>query len=395
MTVSLWQRTPTHRTEHCDVAIIGAGISGLSAAIELETRGISAIILEAEYTGSKASGRNAGYLIRGAAENYAVASKELSRETARFLWDWTQQNLDGLKALGIESTPSYAQRPSCIVSLGEPEHSELIQSHEMLIEDGFAAELVEPNDAPSDLLWKSNKPTLGLINPNDAVCSPTELVELLGTTLSTTPIYENAEVFRIEDDGNRIALRTRSVDVIASRVLICTNAYADQLIPVLNGIITPNRGQMLAIKPRSKSDARLEYAYYLNHGSEYVRSAPNDQIIFGGARTYHEIHEATAADGISDEVQSHLEEFVQELLTDEYKVTARWSGIMGFSPDGMPIIGQVPIHTLQNPNVWYCGGLTGHGMSMGYQTARHAIGVMLDGDHTRFGLNRFESVSKT
>ncbi len=399
MTISLWQRPSNQRnarvTKQCDVVIIGGGISGLSAAIELESRGISAIILEAEFTGSKASGRNAGYLIRGAAENYTIASNELGRDTANFLWDWTQQNLNGLKALGIESTPSYANRASCIVSLGEPEHGELVESHRMLLEDGFKAELIEPKDAPSDLLWKSGKPTLGLINPTDAVCSPTELVELLGTALTSTPIYENAEVYRIEDDGNRIALRTRSIDVIASRVMICTNAYADQLIPVLNGIITPNRGQMLAIKPHKKSDARLEFAYYINHGSEYVRSAPDDQIIFGGARTYYEVHEANAADGISDEVQSRLESFVKELLTDEYEVTARWSGIMGFSPDGMPIIGQVPIHTLENKNIWYCGGLTGHGMSMGYITARHAIGVMLDGESTRFSLDRFELSSKT
>jgi len=205
MTVSLWQRTPTHTTEQCDVAIIGAGITGLSAAVELESRGISAIVLEAEYAGSKASGRNAGYLIRGAAENYALASKQLGRDTAKFLWDWTQQNLAGLKALGLESTPGYAQRPSCIVALGEPEHTELIESQRMLIEDGFAASLVGPEDAPSDPLWRSGKPTLGLINPNDAVCSPIELIGLLGTALASTPIYENAEVFRIEDDGNRNA----------------------------------------------------------------------------------------------------------------------------------------------------------------------------------------------
>lgn len=391
MTVSLWQRTPTHTTEHCDVAIIGAGITGLSAAIELESRGISAIILEADYAGSKASGRNAGYLIRGAAENYALASRQLGRETARFLWDWTQQNLQGLKALGIESTAGYAQSPSCIVALGEPEHSELIESQQMLVEDGFAASLIEPSAAPSDPLWRSGKPTMGLMNPNDALCSPIELVELLGTALATTPIYENAEVFRIEDDGNRIALRTRSVDVIASRVMICTNAYAPGLIESLEGIVTPNRGQMLAIKPRKRSDSKLEFAYYINHGSEYVRSAPGDQIIFGGARTYHADHEATAADEISTEVQSRLESFVRDLITSEYDITARWSGIMGFSPDGMPIIAQVPIHTLDNKNIWFCGGLTGHGMSMGYQTARHAISVMLDGQSTHFGLGRLKN----
>jgi glycine/D-amino acid oxidase-like deaminating enzyme len=390
MTVSLWQRTPTHTTEQCDVAIIGAGISGLSAAIELESRGISAIVLEAEYAGSKASGRNAGFLIRGAAENYANATKQLGRDTTRFLWEWTQSNLQGLKQLGIESTPSYAARPSCVLALGEPEHAELVESHAMMLEDGLGSELVEPKDAPNDPIWRSGKPTIGLVNTEDSVCSPTELVGLLGASLSSTPVYEDAEVYRLEDDGNRIRLRTRAVDVVCSRVLICTNAYASGLITSFQGIITPNRGQMLAVRPHRSSDAHLEYAYYLNHGSEYVRSAPDNQIIFGGCRTYHAQNEATSADETSDEVQSHLERYVRELITEDYDITARWSGIMGFSPDGMPVVDQVRIHTLSNAHVWFCGGLTGHGMSMGYQTGRHAVRVMLEGEQSRFGLDRFQ-----
>ncbi len=389
MTVSLWQRNPTHTTEQCDVAIIGAGISGLSAAIELESRGISAIVLEAEYAGSKASGRNAGFLIRGAAENYANASKKLGRETTQFLWEWTQENLQGLKRLGIESTPGYARRASCVLALGEPEHSELIEAHAMMREDGMRSELIEPKDAPRDPIWRSGKPTIGLLNSEDAVCSPIELVQLLGATLSSTPVFEDAEVYRIEDDGNRIRLRTRAVDVICSRVLVCTNAYAAGLLNDLEGVITPNRGQMLAIRPRKRSDSRLEYAYYLNHGSEYVRSAPNDQIIFGGCRTYYASEEATSSDETSRKVQSHLEQFVRELITTEYDITARWSGIMGFSPDGMPVVDRVRVHTLENDHIWFCGGLTGHGMSMGYQTGRHAVRVMLEGESTRFGLNRF------
>ena len=391
MTVSIWQRSPTHTTEQCDVAIIGAGITGLSAAIELEARGISCIVLEADYAGSKASGRNAGFLIRGAAENYANATRALGRDTTRFLWEWTRENLIGLKQLGIESTPGFAPRPSCVLALGEPEHSELVESHEMMREDGMRCELIEAGDAPSDPIWRSGKPTIGLVNSEDAVCSPIELVGLLNASLSSTPIFEDAEVYRIEDDGNRIRLRSRPVDVVCSRVLICTNAYAASLVTALEGIITPNRGQMLSIKPRKKSDSRLEFAYYLNHGSEYVRSAPGDQVIFGGCRTYHADHEATSADETSREVQSHLERFVRELITTEYDITARWSGIMGFSPDGMPVVARVPVHTLSNEDIWFCGGLTGHGMSMGYQTGRHAVRVMLEGEPTRFGLDRFKS----
>lgn len=391
MTISVWQRTKSLETITCDVAIIGAGISGLSAAIECESRGLSCAIVEESWAGSKASGRNAGFLIRGAASNYALACAQYGRERACALWRWTEQNIDGLRALGLESTEGYRAIPSCIAAMHAEEHQELERSHAMMREDGFDCELVGADGGGlDDALWRSGAVLGGLLNPNDAVCSPYELVRLLSAQLSATALFEDAEVYRIDIEDSRAVVRTRSVEVRASRVLLCTNAYASELAPGLIDVVKPNRGQMLALQPESPEDAGLACAYYLNHGSEYIRRGAPGEVLIGGARARYAEQEATKSDDVTHEVQHRLEDFVRRLVTDRYIVTARWAGIMGFTSDALPVIGAVDLENAAGDGrVWFCGGLTGHGMSMGYQTGRHAVRVMVEGEPTMFGLDRF------
>ncbi|MCC5823416.1 MAG: FAD-binding oxidoreductase [Phycisphaerales bacterium] len=386
MTVSLWQRLePRPMPAHADVAIIGAGITGLSAAMECEARGLRAIVVEQDFPGSKASGRNAGYLMRGAADNYAAAVRDLGRDRARFLWKWTEDNLRALRALGVGTLPGSADRPSCLAALGEPEAGELERSAELMRVDGFKVELIRPDaGAPDDPIWRSGRPVLGLVNPDDAVCSPIELVGLLRSKLSGTPVLTASRVFAIEHGPSGVTVRSRAHTVHAAHALVCTNAYARELLPEMAGLVTPNRGQMLALRPDNPAHADLAFAYYLNHGSEYLRAGPHGTVIIGGSRKHREAEERTDAEGLNPAVQDRLEHWARELITDRYAVTARWSGIMGFSPDGMPIVRACDG---ADGRVWFCGGLTGHGMSMGHLTARHAVAAMLDGTPSLFGLH--------
>jgi glycine/D-amino acid oxidase-like deaminating enzyme len=224
---------------------------------------------------------------------------------------------------------------------------------------------------------------LALVNPDDAVCSPIELVGLLRARLTTTPVLGASRVYAIEPDANRVIIRARNHTVHATHGLVCTNAYAAELLPELDGLVVPNRGQMFAMRPHDPAQAHLAYAYYLNHGSEYIRSGPDGTVVIGGARKHREAEERTDAEGLNPAVQARLEQWARELITDRFEVIARWSGIMGFSPDGMPIVRQTRDG---GGRVWFCGGLTGHGMSMGHLTARHAVGAMLDGTPSPFDL---------
>lgn len=371
MTVPYWQRSSKPQLIDADVAVIGGGVCGLSAALHLMRRGLSVVVLERHAPGAGASSRNAGFLMRGMAESYKVARDTLGEETARSIWRWSEENLRGLRSEGAGELPSYRHTPSCILALEQDEADELASSVSMLQEDGFGVLLTESG---ADSAWASGLPMLGLVNPGDATVNPAELVNLLASKLGGA-VLSGQEVHAIEHaEGDRAhcVVRTANATVRSRRVLACTNAYTGSLLPQLEDVVRPNRGQMLAL---SAEGVRLDYAYYVNRGHEYIRQTPSGTIVVGGCRGKFASHEQTLDDRSTTEVQEAIEAFARMLLDAPIHVEARWAGTMGFSPDGMPLVGPVG----DDGSIWFCGGFTGHGMSLAYRTAAGAVAAMLDG----------------
>ena len=83
MSVSLWERSGTARRERCAALVLGGGVVGLSVLHALQKRAIDAMLLDRGGVGTGASSRNAGYLMRGAADNYAAAVRDWGRDVAR------------------------------------------------------------------------------------------------------------------------------------------------------------------------------------------------------------------------------------------------------------------------------------------------------------------------
>ena len=380
MTVSYWRRAGGAGELRTDVAVVGGGIAGLGCALWLRRRGLGVVVLERDRVGSGASGRNAGFLMRGPAENYALAAEAWGRERARSLWRMNEENLALLRAEGATALPSYRPTPSCLVAFEAGEAEQLRRSVGMLREDGFDAAWVDSGD---DSLWRRGRALGGLLNPGDGSCNPVELVEMLRGACGAE-VLEGQEVVAIEGEGEGVALRTGGLVVHAGRVVVCTNAYVPLLLPGLGPVVTPRRGQMFAaVAP----GVRLDCCYYANHGSEYFRQAPDGALVVGGCRTRFAAAEVGYEDRTTDEVQGALEAFAGDVLGVEFRVVARWAGTMGFSPDGLPLVG--PVAGAWAPGrVWFCGGFTGHGMSMAFVTARDAVSAMVDGSAPAFPLSR-------
>ncbi|MBC7835659.1 MAG: FAD-binding oxidoreductase [Phycisphaerales bacterium] len=391
MTTSHWRRSASPEPIVCDALVVGAGVCGVSAALHLERRGLNVRIIDRDRLCSGASGRNAGFLMRGAADNYAAGIRAYGRDTARALWKLTEDNLAGLRAEGIESLPNYQRVPSVLLAISEEEHDQLRESLTLLHEDGLAAGWVDRSSG-TDTVWQRNAALGGLVNPNDAACHPVELVAHLASKFAH-PVLEHQEALAISPSGRDLTVRTSDFSIHTSHVLICTNAYAQLLLPSFASLVSPRRGQMLAIRPGNR---RLDASYYAHHGSEYFRQTLDGTIVVGGCRTYHAHDEVGYEDLTTPAVQSDIERFAAQILgadrDNPLEVIARWSGTMGFSPDGLPLVGPIGggggDEADRAGRVWFCGGFTGHGMSMAYRTAQLAIAAMLDGADNPFPIDR-------
>lgn len=384
MTVPLWRCESRSEIVRCDTAILGGGITGLGAAIALQRRGIDGVLIERGEIASGASGRNAGYLMRGAADNYAAAVRDWGRDAARSLWRWTEENLAMLRAEGIESAPNYRRVPSCLLALSAEEESELRESHRLLEQDGFKSSLLESG---TDAAWRAGAARAGLLNPDDAACNPCDLLRFLAFRLDRPPLT-HTEVARIEctDSGIRLISAKRTIEAV--RCIVALNAYAPLLFPALHQLVRPRRGQILAVRTRKPE---FDYSYYANHGYEYFRQVTDTTAIIGGWRKHFADEEVGYEDRVTDNVQRGLESFALKMLAQPLDVTARWSGTMGFTPDGLPLLG--PIDETGQPAaldspIWICGGYTGHGMSMAFKAAHEIVNAMLNRSMPPFPLTR-------
>lgn len=226
----------------------------------------------------------------------------------------------------------------------------------------------------------------------------TELLNLQ----TTTPVTSLQKV-----DSGWIVHTPRGM-LAAPKVLLCTNAYTSALIPEFSDLIVPVRGEMSALippasmKPANTSNHPLELSYvFLGNEKQNINqddylvqhpfsTASSGQVggelMFGGARMYA----AHAGVGVSDD--SAIDEpaaaylrrelnIVLDLQNDckDLKASHEWSGIMGYSRDGHPWVGEVTeeMGGIAGAGLWVCAGFTGHGMPNTWLSAAAAADLIM------------------
>jgi glycine/D-amino acid oxidase-like deaminating enzyme len=330
-----------------DVVVVGGGVTGCSAALELARRGLRVRLHQEREIAGGASGRNGGFALRGGAAPYDVLADSVGRERTLRLWRWTEEALAELRELAGD-----AFRPvgSLRLAADAEERDELRREWEAMVADGLAADWLDEPGGPLEGRFPA-----AIFHPPDGALQPARWVRRLAR-LAVEAGVEIREHSRVE------SIAAAGADV----VLVATDGYPSGLLGPLEGLIVPTRGQMIATEPLP--ERLFEVPHYGRHGFDYWHQTPDGRILAGGFRDTSLDSEFTADEVTTEPIQAALEEFVADLVGWPLQVEARWAGIFGMVFDFLPAVGPVP----GLDGVWVAGGYSGHGNVLGYACGKLA-----------------------
>jgi glycine/D-amino acid oxidase-like deaminating enzyme len=325
-----------------DVAIVGAGIAGVATAYHLARAGVKPIVLEARTVAEAASGRNAGFLLAGVAENFVAASRRYGNDRAPRIWRFTRHNQKLVRDIVAKERLEceLAWNGSAQIAGDDEEWAEVRESADRLGKESVRVRVLADQRTA--------------IYEDDGEFHPVRYVRgLAGAAVAAgARIYEGTRAMTV----TRSEVRTDRARVRAGAIIVCVNAYAQHLVPLR---VRPVRGQMLATAPVGRRV--FERPAYANRGYRYWRQRADGRVLVGGWRDTAADEEVGEEERTTSRIQDQLERFLRERCP-EAKVTHRWAGTMGFSHDALPYVGRL------ESGVFVNAGFTGHGMAFATAT---------------------------
>ena len=363
--------------EKVDVAVIGSGITGLSAAMTLAKCGASVAVLEAKSIGWGASSRNGGMVLTGLKIPMQTAIKRYGRDFARRLFQCSLDSIDTVENIcNEEKIDCGFARSGHLLTANKLKHYNLLAEEVEFMAKEFdhAVRLVprseQCTEIGSDLYYGAlvDEVSAGL-NPAQYVSGLSGAAEKAGATL-----HARARVFRLGRREKRFLVETKRGSLRAENVFVATNGYIDSATPKLHRKIMPIGSFIIATKPLTDELAHelsphnrmiFDFKHFLN----YFRLSDDKRMIFGGRAAFFPENEHTVRQS-ADILRREMVEVYPQLR--DTKVEYAWGGTLGFAFDLMTHVGEMD-------GVYYALGYAGHGVAMGTYLGKTVAEAILEG----------------
>jgi len=352
-------RESLHGEITCDVAVLGGGIAGCSAALHLAKRGYKVALLEARRVGYGASGRSGGQTIFGLAVSQQTLEREVGLEDARRLFDLSIEALDLTQSLIREYAIECDYRPNHVHVAVKPRHVRELEEwarelHEVY---GYASvRLLDRDELQGHV--RSSRYLGGLLDSRSGHLQPLKYTRGLARAAETAGavVYEDSEVLRYAD-GREVRIYTAAGSVRCAHLVLCGNAYIGAVAPMLSRRILGVGTYIIATEPLGEERARSllpsnAAVADINWILDYFRRSQDDRLLFGGRVSYSSVQPPRLAESMRQRMVR-----VFPSLSD-VKVANAWGGYLDITMSRAPDFGRLA------PNVYYLQGFSGHGVAL-------------------------------
>lgn len=347
-----------------DVAVVGAGFTGLSAALALAKKGAKVVVLEADRVAGAASGRNGGMCNNGFAQDYAGMVGKLGHERANMLYRAFDAGVDKVESIiAAEGIDCHFARVGKLKLAAKPEHYDrIVRSQELLAREvDPETRLVPRSDMRGEI--GSDHYFGGMLYEKGANMHMGEFGQGLAEAAARhgVLIHEYNPVIGMKRlAGQAHELKTPQGTVRASQVLLATGTSAVGPLGWFRRRIVPIGAFLIATEPlpvdlldrltphrRNTTDTRNFVSYF--------RTSPDNRIIFGGRARFSRRSDA-ASDAKSGVIlrQSMVSVFPE--LADA-RIDYCWGGMVDMTRDRLPRAGE-------RDGLFYSMGYSGHGTHM-------------------------------
>ena len=364
--------------EDVDVAIVGSGYTGLTAARVLAKAGNSVAVMDQYEIGWGASSRNGGMATPGLKQDIFKIHKKYGMDYAREFWKSSVDAIDLLEQIIIEENIDcdWSRKGHIALACKQSHYDELPEYAAWIKKEmGHEKTIVPREEIRSEI--GTDAYFGGLSDESSGGLQPAKYVDGLARAVADLGVrlYENTRVEKICRNNGAHELITSKGHMKAREVIIATNGYTDMLVPELRPMVFPVGSYIIVSEPLPQAlqdilspKRRMFYdsKWFIN----YFRLTPDGRMLWGGRNdlsTDLDLNES--AENLSQQVYKVFPEL------NDYEFTHTWTGKLGITFDLMPHIGTIN-------GIHYAFGYGGHGLSIATYLGTE-LGLLISGEKDR------------
>ena len=362
-----------------EVAVVGAGLTGLSAALHLARKGAKVEVFEAESVGWGASGRNGGMATTGLSIGFRTAIERYGLEAAKAYFLAYDDAIDTVeKLVGEEGIDCDFTRTGKLTLAAKPAHLDGLRRSQEALADalGYETQIVSRRNLGAEI--GSDFYHGGWVDPKGAGLHVGKFTKGLAEAAAGlgVRIHEKAPVEQVRrlGGGTEHELVTARGTVRADQVLVATSGYTRRPFRWQQVRIAPVGSFIIVTEPLGKEvcDELMPTRRMASDSKNllyYFRITPDQRLLFGGRARF------AMSSPESDEKSGRI---LQKAMTSVFpqlaaaKVDYCWGGLVDMSMDQM-------VHAGEKDGLFYSMGYSGHGVQMathmGKQMAEHLSGT--------------------